>query len=162
MLPSPPPPIVEQALSRNSISRIVARESSVVLELSSRKVNAVMEECPELARAYKHNTQLWQDALTPERLSRHWLFASCPPRMVDALASRWSPRVYPEGSVIARNEDMSGRYCLLVLSGTVLFKKRMACAPDIFFERVGSGAILNGLALVREPDEAQDFYGEIM
>ena len=51
MLPSPAPPVVEQAMRRGSISRVVARESSVALELSSRKVTAVMEEFPALAKA---------------------------------------------------------------------------------------------------------------
>ena len=159
MLPKPAPFIVQRAILDNEVVKIRAKENSVVLQLSSRKVRTVMEEKPALSDIYQRNVTLWEQAVSVERLSKHWLFGSCPPEVREDLSSRWTPRVYPEGSLVVGEMDETREYCVIILSGAVLLKSRHFTTKEYELDRVSDGCVLNELTLLVGSDATFEDLG---
>jgi signal-transduction protein with cAMP-binding, CBS, and nucleotidyltransferase domain len=162
MLPGPLPLVVQQTLLDDQVLKIQAAEDSVVLALSSTKVRQVMDENPSVGQAYQRNVALWERAVAPHTLSRHWLFGSCPSSVWQDLSSRWKPRVFSEGSKVVTDADPSSEYCVIVLSGTVLLKRRRVGSDKVDLDRLAGGSVLNELTLISRSDGDRDAYGDVL
>jgi len=161
VLPHPLPAIIEQSQGSELVSRIHAREHSVVLELSKGKLQAAFDECPTLKEAYEKNIDLWVQATSLDSLRRHWIFGSCPDAMLSDIQSAWAPRVYAEGSVIIDSANASRSYCAILLAGTVQVSRKFAETEQPVVSSVGPGSVLNCLSLLGENADSRD-VGETM
>ena len=162
MLPTPLPPVVEQSMLDDQVLKLQATENSVVLQLTRNKICQLMEDNEVLTQVYRRNVLLWERASDANTLCRNWLFGSCPPSVRKVLSACWSPRVFPEGSYVIADDNGLGDYCVILLSGTVLIKRRQAGSEKIQLERAEDGCVLNELTLLGAADEHAEAFGDML
>ena len=121
---------------------------NILIVLSRTRLAMLMARDAALKATYLANQELWMRCIRPTALTMHWLLAACPADALATLAPCWRISVAPEGHQLV--SDLTEDVCILVLEGSV---EVMVARPDGEYSlTVGSGVLINALALVRHPD----------